>query len=105
MSNLYCTTKRESERIGGFINWCAAAGIIADADLNGAGGDTITEVKANVLANDMPASSKSLVTVLNKALDRGISLGLWSETHGVTTVAGLVALTDASTTFKHGLFQ
>lgn len=105
MSNLYNNEKRESARIGGFINWCEDAGIIEDADLAGAGGDTITEVKANILANNFHKANYPLAQMLGKALDKGVQIAVFSETHGVTTVAGLVALTDAGATEKNSFFS
>jgi len=87
----------ESKRVGGYANYCAAAGVITDALV--AANATITLLNAAILAA-VPAYQQPMARMLNKALNRGIALGNIAETHGQTTVAGLVALTNSSTTFS-----
>ena len=92
----------ESKRIGGALNMAFSAGIITNAMVNA--NSTLTTLKAAVTAGTVGANGP-LAIKTNEALDRGKSLGYFSETHGVTTVAGLVALTDAGTTLKQGFLD
>ncbi len=103
MSTLALDKIPESKRIGGHINIASSAGLITDTLVND--NATVTLLKAALLTACVRTEQKPLVIKLNKALDRGIALSLISETHGVTTVAGLLALTDAASTFKQGFFQ
>lgn len=88
----------ESKRIGGMINTCASAGLITDTLVNA--NSTVTTLKAACLTAAVRTEQQPMVKEMNIALDRAVSLGAIPATHGVTTVAGLVALTDASATHK-----
>jgi len=87
-----------SKRIGGWLNACKSAGVITDALVNA--NATVTALNTAILAAVVSPSDKPRAITLTKALERAVDLSLIPETHGVTTVAGLVALTDASTTFR-----
>lgn len=87
-----------SKRIGGWANACKTAGVITDALVNA--NATITLLNAAILAAVVSPSDKPRAILLTKALERGVDLGIIPETHGVTTVAALVALTDASASFR-----
>lgn len=98
MSTLGTTGKSESARIGGQINQGVSAGVITDAMVNA--NATLTLLKAAILAASYHGN-KRIALLVNLGLDKAKSLGLMSETHGVTTTAGLLALTDApSSTYK-----
>lgn len=102
-SLVYTDRIPESKRIGGHLNVGFSAGIITDALV--AANATITLLKAAILTGILKTEQKPLGIVLNKALDKGVSLGQIPETHGVITVAALVALTDASSTMKQGFLS
>lgn len=91
-----------SKRIGGQLNYGANVGVITDTIVNA--NATITLLKAAVLLLATTPQLTKAAGDVNRALDNGLDLGLFSETHGVTTVADLVALTDASTTHRQNLF-
>lgn len=105
MGAIYTDRIPYSKRIGGQINLAASVGVITDGVVGTGPYDTITEVKAAVTALATTPQLKKIASDTNLALDAGIDLGLWSESHGVNTVAELVALTDASTTHRQGLFS
>lgn len=98
----YTDRIQESKRWGGYLNWLKSAGVITDAQVNA--NATVTALKSALDAAVIPAEQRPMVTYVKKALDRAVSMGQIPETHGVTTVAGLVALGDASTTHKHAYF-
>lgn len=102
MGVLYTERKPESARVGAYLNWCFSAGIITDAQV--AANATLTLLKAAVNTAILETQKKPIGIMLGKALDRGLTLGIFSETHGVVTVAALVALTDSGTTMKQGFF-
>ena len=97
-SLVFSTQIPESKRIGGHINASFSAGLITDALV--AANATVTALKAAILTGAVKTVQRPMAQVLNKALDRGVSLSQIPETHSQTTVAGLVGLTDASSTFK-----
>ena len=97
-SLVFSTQIPESKRIGGHINAAFSAGLITDALVSG--NSTVTTLKAAILTGAVKTVQRPMAQVLNKALDRGVSLSQIPETHSQTTVAGLVGLTDASSTFK-----
>lgn len=100
MGAVYTDRIPESKRIGGQLNLAVVEGIITDAIV--AAQATITLLKAALLT---PTPNQTKMTADTKlALARGLTLSLFSETHGQTTVAGLVALTDASTTHRQAYF-
>lgn len=102
MPTLFTDRAFESRRVGGYLNWCFSAGLITNAQV--AANATITLLKAAVRAANLFTEKTPMITQLDKALDRGISIGEFTETHGVTTVATLVALTTSSTSHKQGFF-
>lgn len=89
--------KGASRRIGSMITACSSAGIITSTII--AANATITLLKAAILVLAVGPKA-SLGVKLNKALDKGIAIGTYTETHGLTTVAGFVAATQAGTTMK-----
>lgn len=101
-SVVYTERIPESVRVGGMINYCGAAGVITDAQV--AANATITLLKAAILAA-ANVQQQPLAIMLNKALDRGVTIGCITATHGQTTVAGLRGMTDASATMKQGFFS
>lgn len=88
-----------SLRVGGQLNAAKSAGLITDAMVND--NATVSALKTAITTAAIGPKAPYAVKI-NLALDKGVSMGLISATHGVTTVAGLVALTDASTTFRQG---
>lgn len=97
MAEVSTQRQNESKRIGGQINQAAASGLLTSAMI--AANATITLLKA-AITSAATAQTSTIATKTNKALDRGVSLGYIPATHGVTTVAGLLALTDAPSTWK-----
>lgn len=89
-----------SKRIGGQLNQAFSAGLLTNAMV--AANATLTLLKTAVSAAQT-AQTSTIAIKVNKALDAGKSLGYISETHGQTTVAGLVALTEAGTTNKQSI--
>ena len=88
----------EAARIGGQINIASTGGVITDALV--AANPTITGLNAALLS---PTFMQSTIrTQLRLALTRGTNLTLWPETHGVTTVAGLLGLTGKTSVMKQG---
>jgi hypothetical protein len=65
---------------------------------------TVTGLKTAVDAQSVPAEQRPMLTYVKLALSRALSMGQISETHGQTTVAGLVAQGDASTTHMQGYY-
>lgn len=102
MGVLYTDRIPASKRIGGQLNIGFTTGVITNAQV--AANATITLLKAAVTAAIPTYAQTKIAGDVNRALDLGLDMGLFSETHGQTTVAGLVALTDASTTLKQGFF-
>lgn len=90
-----------SKRVGGQLQIGKDSGVITDALVNA--NATLTDLKAAVTAAALHANLGPMKVQVNKALDLGKTMDLLSETHGVTTVAGLIALTDASSGFRQGL--
>lgn len=103
MGAIYTDRIPASKRVGGQLNIGSNVLVITDAMV--AAQATLTLLKAAVTAGVTTYTQTKIAGDVNRALDLGLDLGLFSETHGQTTVAGLVALTDASTTFKQGLFS
>lgn len=97
-SIVYTERIPESKRWGGWLNAMAAAGVITDALV--AANATVTLLKAAIETAVVKAEQRPMVTLTKLALDRAVSMGQVPATHGVTTVAALVALGDASTTHK-----
>lgn len=100
MPAVYTDRIPASKRIGGQLNLASTAGVITDAIV--AANATVTLLKAALLTPTFMQTKINSDTKL--ALDRAVSMSLISATHGVTTVAALVALTDASTTLKQAYF-
>lgn len=90
-----------SRRIGGMLNVGKTNSVITDALV--AANATLTLLKAAIAAAIVRPDDVPIGVDVNDALDGGKALGLFSETHSQTTVAGLVALTDASANFRQGL--
>lgn len=86
-----------SKRIGGFINSCKSAGVITDTQVNA--NATVTLLGAAVVDAAVGAK-KPLAQKLRKTLEKAVDIGEIGETHGETTVAGLVALTEAGATHR-----
>lgn len=101
-SAVYPDRVQESKRWGGWLNWAKRAGVITDAQV--AANATVTNLKAAVEAANVPAEQRPMITYVKSALNRAVSMGQVPETHGVTTVAGLVALGDSSTTHMQGYY-
>jgi hypothetical protein len=100
MGAVYTDRIGYSKRIGGQLNLAKKAGVISDAIV--AAQATITLLKAALLT---PTFNQAKITADTKlALDAAVDLSMISATHGQTTVAALVALTDASTTHTQSLF-
>lgn len=93
---------QESKRWGGYLNWLFSAGIITNALV--AANATVTLLKTAIDTATVRAEQRSMVTLAKVALNRAVSMGQIPETHGQTTVAGLVALGDAPTTHKQGFY-
>lgn len=89
-----------SKRIGGQLNLASNVGVITDALV--AAQATVTLLNAALLTPTFMQTKINKDT--QKALVNAVNLGLISETHGQTTVAALVALTDASTTHRQAYF-
>lgn len=100
MGAVYTERIPESKRIGGQLNLAAVEGIITDAIV--AAQATVTLLKAALLTPTYMQTKMVADTKL--ALDRAVNMSLIPATHGCTTVAGLVALTDASTTHRQAYF-
>jgi len=90
-----------SRRVGGQLNVGKTNSVITDTLVNA--NATLTLLKAGILAGVVRPDDMPIAIAVNDALDLGKSLGLFSETHGVTTVAGLVALTDAGASYRVSL--
>src|SRR6187399_3553425 len=97
-SLVYTDRKPFSARIGGWINWLKGPGIMTDAFV--AANPTISGMKTNMFITVVRPDHRPMLIKLAKALDKAVSMGIMPDTHGQTTVAGLVALTDAGPTFK-----
>lgn len=102
MGAVYTDRIPYSKRIGGQLNYGKVVGVITDTIVNAQATITLLKVAVTALATT-PMLTKAAADV-NRALDAGLDLGLFSETHGQTTVAALVALTDASTTHRQTIF-
>lgn len=92
----------ESKRWGGWLNILANAGILTDAMV--AANATVSLLKTALDAAVVRGEQRPMVTYAKAALNRAVSMGQVPETHGVATVADLVALGDASSTFKQGFY-
>ena len=92
-----------SKRIGGYTNWLKSAGLIDDGFV--AANPTITAMKAATQAQMIRPEHRPMMIKWFMGLDKAKSLGQIPETHGQTTVAGLVALTDAGPRFKQGFLD
>jgi len=103
MGAVYTDRIPASKRVGGQLNLGANVGVITDALV--AANATLTLLKAAVTAGAPTYNQVKIAADVNDALDLGLGMSLFTETHGVTTVAALVALTDASTTFNQGLYS
>lgn len=90
-----------SRRAGGMLNVGKTNSVITDALVNG--NATLTALKAAITAAVVRPDDAPMAVDVNDALDLGKNIGIWSETHGKTTVAGLVADSDASASFRQGL--
>jgi hypothetical protein len=101
-SAVYTDRIPESKRWGGWLNIASNAGIITDALV--AANATVTLLKAAIGSAVVRGEQRPMVTITQKALDRAVSMGQVPETHGVTTVAALVALGDGSTSHRQSYF-
>lgn len=93
-----------SKRVGGQLNIAVNLGLLANTDP--ASSATVTLLKAKIDTN-LASLNADLAPEAEKtqlALQKGVDLGLFNETHSQTTVAAIVALTDASTTHTQGFF-
>ena len=90
-----------SRRVGGMLNVGKTNSIITDALV--AAQATLTLLKAAITSGVVRPDDATIAVDVNDALDLGKAIGVFSETHGVTTVAALVALTDAPVGFRQGL--
>lgn len=90
-----------SRRIGGMLNVGKTNSVITDALV--AANATLTLLKAAITAAIVRPDDVPIGVDVNDALDGGKAIGVFSETHGVTTVAALVALTDAPVGYRQGL--
>jgi len=92
-----------SKRIGGYTNWLVGAGLLNDAYF--ATYPTITAMKnASAVTRQRPEHLPMLIKWF-MALDKAKSLGIINETHGTTTAAQFVALTDAGPRFKQAFLD
>lgn len=90
-----------SKRAGGMLNVGKTNSVITDALVSG--NATLTALKAAITAAIVRPDDVPMSIDVNDALDLGKTIGVFSETHGQTTVAALVALTDAPVGFRQGL--
>jgi hypothetical protein len=90
-----------SKRVGGALNVGLTNNIITNTLVNG--NATLTGLKAAITAAIVRSDDVPLASDVNDALDLGKNIGIFSETHGQTTVAGLVGLSDATASFRQGL--
>lgn len=90
-----------SKRVGGCLNIYTGPGIITDTLVNA--NATLTLLKAAVTAGVIHPDDAPKAVKVNRALAEGLSLGVFTETHGCTTVAGLVQLTDAASTYRQDI--
>lgn len=90
-----------SRRAGGMLNVGKTNSVITNALV--AANATITLLKAAITAAIVRPDDAPMAVDVNDALDLGKSIGIWSETHGFTTVAEFVAASDASASFRQGL--
>lgn len=100
MGALYTDRIPLSKRIGGQLNLAANVSVITDALV--AAQATVTLLNAALVAPTFMQTKIQGDTRL--ALIKAVSESLIPETHGCTTVAGLVALTDASTALRQAYF-
>jgi hypothetical protein len=91
-----------SKRCGGQLNYGANVGVITDALV--AANATVTLLKAAITAAVVRTVDAKPASDCNRALDKLVDLSLLSATHGKTTVAGIVAVSDASTTLTQNFF-
>jgi len=101
MGAVYIDRIPASKRVGGQLNVSFVPSVITDALV--AANATVTALKAAITAAVVRPDLVPVGIATNDALDLGVSLSLIPETHSCTTVAQLVALTDASSTFKQGI--
>lgn len=90
-----------SKRAGGMLNVGLTNGLITNALVSG--NATLTGLKAAITAAVVRPDDVPMAVDINDALDLGKTIGIWSETHGKTTVAGLVSDSDAPSGFRQGL--
>lgn len=92
-----------SKRIGGQLNIAVDNGLLVNADP--ATDTTLTTLKARLDTRFASADASIYPEVVKtkQAIDAGEDIGLFSATHGVSTVAALIALTDASVDFRQGI--
>lgn len=96
--------QRCGQKIGGVLRAAIGQGILTDAIVGGASYDTVTKVKTAIDLLVKPINRPWAVKVKN-ALDKGVSIGLITETHGATEAAGtadslVAALTGSTTTTR-----
>lgn len=101
-SAVYTDRIQESKRWGGWLNYLSRAGLITDAQVNA--NATVALLLTAIDAAAIRTEQRPMIAYAKAALNRAVSMGQVPATHGVTTVAGLVALGDASTTFKQGYY-
>lgn len=92
-----------SKRVGGQLNVAKTNSIITDTLVNA--NATLTLLKAAILTASPRPDDQPIAIKTNRALDLGKNIGVFSETHGQTTVAGLVGLTDAAAAFRQGVWS
>lgn len=98
MGAVYLDRIPASQRVGGQLNMSFVPGVITNALV--AANSTVTALKAAITAAVVRPDDAPKAIFTNQALDVGVSLSLIPETHGCTTVAELVALTDSGTSLK-----
>jgi hypothetical protein len=98
MGAVYTDRIPESKRIGGELQIGLNSGVITDALV--AANSTIATLQAALLTPS--PNQANIKKQVNDALQRGLNMALFSSTHGVTTVAALVALTDAPVNYRQG---
>lgn len=85
---------RLSEEYGAALIFGKTCGLLTDTLVSS--NSTVTLLKAAIDAAFVHAEYNAVKPRVKQALDFGVNQGDITETHGVTTVDGLIALTQAS---------
>lgn len=85
---------RLSEEYGAAFVDAQSRGLLTDAMISG--NATVTLLKSAIDSKFLHAEHEPVKPRLKQALDYALAQGEISETHGLTTVAGLIAATKAS---------